>query len=52
MNIAVQPIVEIFRETDEKKQNTEYLNKVQRAIDQIAQGHGVIRDIIEVSESD
>ena len=39
-------------EMEKKQQNTEYLNKVQRAIDQITQGGGTVRDIIEVSEYD
>ena len=32
--------------------NNEYLEKVQRAIDQIAQGGGTLRDINEVSEDE
>ena len=32
--------------------NTAYLNKIQRGIDQCAAGHGLRRDIIEVSEDE
>ena len=39
-------------EMEKARQNEAFLNKVQRAIDQIEQGGGTVRDIIEVSEYD
>ena len=41
-----------IHEIEKARQNEAYLNKVQRAIDQIEQGGGTVRDIIEVSEYD
>ena len=37
-------------ELEKARKNEEFLNKVQRAIDQIEQGGGTVRDIIEVPE--
>lgn len=50
MNLLIR--LEKSNELEKRLRNSEYLDKVQRAIDQIEQGKGVIRDIIEVSEDD
>ena len=39
-------------EMEKARQNEAYLNKVQRAIDQIERGGGTIREIIEVPDYD
>ena len=41
-----------IQELERAKRNSEYLEKVQRAMTQIAQGGGTVRDIIEVSENE
>ena len=47
---ALDFLARLERHNDLEKQlrNAEYLNRVQRAIDQIAQGKGTVREIIEV----
>jgi hypothetical protein len=37
--------------SEKESRNAAYLEKIQRGIDQCAEGHGLIRDIIEVSEN-
>ena len=39
-------------EYERQQRNAEYLDKVQRAIDQIAAGQGIEREIIEVPDHD
>ena len=36
------------QELKKKVRNAEYLEKIQRSIDQIAEGRGVVRELIEV----
>ena len=38
--------------SEKKSRNSEYLDKIQRGIDQCAEGRGLIRDIIEVFEDE
>jgi len=38
--------------SEKEARNTAYLEKIQRGIDQCAQGRGLRRDIIEVSEDE
>jgi hypothetical protein len=37
---------------EKHERNAEYLAKIQRSIEQIAEGRGVVRDIVEVSDDD
>ena len=43
--------LEQSQQMERQLNNIAYLNKVQRAIDQIAQGGGVVREIIEVEDN-
>jgi len=38
--------------SEKESRNSAYLDKIQRGIDQCAEGRGLIRDIIEVSEDE
>ena len=37
---------------EKESRNSAYLDKIQRGIDQCAEGRGLVRDIIEVSEDE
>jgi hypothetical protein len=45
-------IVKLMHENQREKQNREYLERVQGAIDRVAAGGGTIRELIEVEDDD
>ena len=49
-NILMQ--ISQFRESSREKRNAAYIAKIQRGIDQCAEGRGHVRDIIEAEDDE
>ena len=53
-NFAYNILIQIsqFRETNRERRNAAFIAKIQRGIEQCAEGRGTIRDIIEARDDE